>query len=188
MAMLPLIAVVACDDPTPPSLLGPGDAGNSIPGSDAGEPSFAPWPPEPGDAGFELVWTIDAETPESDSCTAVELERVTLSFIHSVVVAKTWTSPELSSNCSTGEIRAEPVAGLMPGKYRFEVLLEKPDGKSFIHKPSGEVTLVSGEVTRIAIIDVARATQPDGGVKKIFDEALEGMAPGAYILDNLYAK
>ncbi|MCP4675898.1 MAG: hypothetical protein GY854_10410 [Deltaproteobacteria bacterium] len=188
MAMLLLFASVACDDPTPPDLLGPDDAGHQIPDGGTDEPSWAPWPPESGDAGFGLVWMIDAKAPGSDSCAAVELARVTLSFVHSVVDTKIWTTPKLSSNCSAGEIRVEPAAGFMPGKYRFEVLLEKPDGQSFTHKPSGEVTLVSDEVTRIAIIDIAGATQPDAGISEPSNETLEGKALDAYILDNPYAK
>ncbi len=161
-AALFLYCLAGCDDPTPPHI--PIDGGES-PTQDGGNAEdWAPWPPISGNAGLRLTWMIDAAPPSGSTCASVNLARLTISFVHPVVDSKTWTNPILTEKCEKGEIYIEITRGLTPGRYRFEVALERPDGTTGYQKPSGEISLVAEAVTDIAIVNISNARAFDAGV------------------------
>ncbi len=124
---------------------------------------WAPWPPVSGDAGFSIVWTINAATPNQASCEGIGLFEVELLFVHPVVPSDTWTGPLLLAECQAGEIRIEPSQGLAKGRYRFKVVRYRNDNTPFPMEPVGEITLRSGQVTLIAKIDIVQAV-PAGAI------------------------
>jgi hypothetical protein len=150
--LLVLLLVLACGENDPPAydLL---DAGAD----------WAPWPPDPGDAGFELIWTIDGQPPTEPNCAELDLDRVRLSLVHPVADFETWTAPDLVADCAIGSILRPVDHGVAPGRYRFKVELLHGDGDPFQHDPWGEVVLVSGQVTPLAAVNVTEATPFDVG-------------------------
>lgn len=129
---------------------------------DAGE-GWAPWPPQPGDAGFRLEWTVEGEAPTDQSCEEIGLAEVRLRFMHPVADFETWTEPDLTVDCAHGETVRPPEDGLAPGRYRFEIQLLHPGGQPFQHAPAGEAELLSSEITLLAAVNVTEATPADGG-------------------------
>jgi hypothetical protein len=141
----------ACGDSEPP-VLTPPDAGD-----------WATWPPQPGSAGFELLWTVEGQAPTGQSCSAVDLDRVRLGLVHPVADFETWTAPDLTADCELGAIVRPPADGLAPGRYRFKVELLHGGGEPFQHEPWGEALLVADQVTTIAVVNVTEASPADAG-------------------------
>ncbi|MFO8071598.1 MAG: hypothetical protein R6V85_06950 [Polyangia bacterium] len=147
------LALCACGGDSPPASLD----------GDAGGDGWAPWPPAAGDAGLEVVWSTNGETPNSTSCDELDLESLELILLHPVSDDETYTDPSLSAPCASGSILVAPLAGYQPGRYRFEVVLRHQGGEPFANRPRGEVVLVSGQTVIAADINITQAVSGDGG-------------------------
>jgi hypothetical protein len=147
------LALCACGGDSPPASLDGGGEGDG----------WAPWPPAAGDAGLEVVWTTNGETPDSTSCGELDLESLELILLHPVSDEETYTDPGLSAPCAAGSIVVTPENGYRPGRYRFEVVLRHQGGEPFANRPRGEMVLVSGQTAIAADINVTQAVSGDGG-------------------------